>query len=312
MIYSAGIVSFFSFQKKPLGKVIYKMNRKIPYHPLTATPFKRNASYTELRPCKELRPYIRCYWGTDRSLAQREEDSAPGMVIPDTCADIIYYIDDREHTVSGGFCGINDHSFYLPEESGAGNAVTTFAIRFYAWSAYAFAEDSLRATVNGYFETGTFFEWLDKKLRPRLPELHTLQEKASFAEQQLFKKLSDVKENNIIDHTVQNILQSSGSLGVSDLAKEAFVSTRQLERLFHEYVGITPKKLSNLVRYQFLWRDILLEKDFDVLSAVHKYGYSDQSHLLREFKRYHSMDIYRARMLAFHDVENIQDVSGRL
>lgn len=67
--------------------------------------------------------------------------------------------------------------------------------------------------------------------------------------------------------------------------------------------------MSNLVRYQFLWRDILLEKDFDVLSAVHKYGYSDQSHLLREFKRYHSMDIQEARNLAFHDVVNIQDVS---
>lgn len=67
--------------------------------------------------------------------------------------------------------------------------------------------------------------------------------------------------------------------------------------------------MSNLVRYQFLWRDILLEKDFDVLSAVHKYGYSDQSHLLREFKRYHSMDIQEARNLAIHDVVNIQDVS---
>lgn len=53
----------------------------------------------------------------------------------------------------------------------------------------------------------------------------------------------------------------------------------------------------------------MLEKDFDVLSAVHKYGYSDQSHLLREFKRYHSMDIQEARNLAIHDVVNIQDVS---
>lgn len=288
------------------------MSHKIPYHPLTATPFKRNMSYTELDPCQELRPYIRCYWGTERTFIQGENDRAPEMVIPDTCADIIYYINDRDHTVSGGFCGINDHSFYLPEESGGGHAVTTFAIRFYAWSVYAFAEDSLRSTMNGYFETASFFEWLDRKLRPGLPQLQTLQEKALFAERLLLKKLSDVKENKIVNHTVHNILQGKGSLGVSDLAKEAFTSTRQLERLFHEYVGITPKKLSNLVRYQFLWRDILLEKDFDVLNAVHKYGYTDQSHLLREFRRYHSMDIRNARMLAFHDVENIQDVSGRL
>lgn len=29
--------------------------------------------------------------------------------------------------------------------------------------------------------------------------------------------------------------------------------SRQLERLFHEYIGMTPKKLGKLVRYQFLW-----------------------------------------------------------
>ena len=53
---------------------------------------------------------------------------------------------------------------------------------------------------------------------------------------------------------------------------------------------------------------VLCEPDFDVLNAVHKFGYTDQSHLLREFKRYHSMDIHNARMMAFKDVGNIQDV----
>ncbi len=117
-----------------------------------------------------------------------------------------------------------------------------------------------------------------------------------------------LKENIVVNDTIQNILINKGFLDVSNLAKESFVSTRQLERLFHEYVGITPKKLSNLIQYQFLWRDALCELDFDVISVVHKYGYTDQSHLLREFKRYHSMDIHKARRIAFKDVGNIQDV----
>ena len=79
-----------------------------------------------------------------------------------------------------------------------------------------------------------------------------------------------MKENRIVNGAIDNILISKGALTVSDLAKESFVSTRQLERLFHEYVGITPKKLSNLIRYQLLWRDILREPDFNVLNAVYK------------------------------------------
>jgi hypothetical protein len=43
-----------------------------------------------------------------------------------------------------------------------GHMVSPFAIRFYAWSAYAFSEDSLQFTINGYFDIGSRFEWLDK------------------------------------------------------------------------------------------------------------------------------------------------------
>ena len=227
------------------------MNNSIIYRPLTATPFKRNSFYTEIAPSKELQSYIRCYWGTENPLIQIENDDAPELVIPDTCVDIIYHIDYTDNTVTGGFCGVNDCSFHAHGNRNIGHMVSTFAIRFYAWKAYAFADNSMQCTMNGYFDVGSRFEWLDKIIRPKL-----------------------------------------------------------LERLFHEYVGITPKKLSNLIRYQFLWRDILCEPDFDVLSAVHKFGYTDQSHLLREFKRYHSMDIHNARIMAFKDVGNIQDVFG--
>lgn len=288
------------------------MNNRIIYHPLTATPFKRNSFYTELSPCKELQPYIRCYWGTENPLTQMENDDAPELVIPDTCVDIIYHIDYTNNTVTGGFCGINDCSFHADSSGIIGHRVSTFAIRFYAWSAYAFADDSLKSTLNGYFDVSSRFEWLDKIIGPKLLELMTIQEKAFFVEKILQKRLSDVREKAVVNDTIQNILLHKGSLDVSNLAKESFVSTRQLERLFHEYVGITPKKLSNLIRYQFLWRDIVYEPDFDLLSAVYKYGYTDQSHLLREFKRYHSMDIHKAKIIAFKDVGNIQDIYDKL
>lgn len=190
-----------------------------------------------------------------------------------------------------------------------GHLVETFAIRFYAWSAYAFADDSFKETLNGYFAVGSRFEWLDKIFRQNLLELKTLQEKACFIEQLLLNKLIKARENGVVNNTIQNILKMRGSFDVSDLARESFVSTRQLERLFHEYIGITPKKLSNLIRYQFLWRDILYETNFDILNAVYKYGYTDQSHLLREFKRYHSMDIHSAKAIALKNVGNIQDIT---
>lgn len=261
----------------------------------------------EITPCGQLKSHVRCFWGTEQPVIQGTDDTVE-IVIPDTCADIIYYIDYTDNTVSGGFCGINDHSFYVQEEGKAGHLVSTFAIRFYAWGAYAFAEDSLKSTANTYDEIGARFEWFDRLIRPKLPELISIREMVSYAELLLTRKIKKTRENQIVNHAVDNILISKGSMEVSGLAKELFVSSRQLERLFHEYVGITPKKLGNLVRYQFLWRDILSEPDFHILNAVHRYGYADQSHLLREFRRYHSMDVHSAKRLALKDVGNIQDI----
>lgn len=50
-----------------------------------------------------------------------------------------------------------------------------------------------------------------------------------------------------------------------------------------------PKQLTSLVRYRYLWNDILFNKHFYVLDAVQLYGYTDQSHLLHDFKKYHTV-----------------------
>lgn len=288
------------------------MNSKIIYHPLTAAPFKNNPAYKEIPPCRALMPYIRCFWGSEQPYRYETKEENPEIVIPDTCVDIIYHMDYSDNTITGGFCGVNDKSFYAHNNSKPGHMVSTFAVRFYAWSAYVFSEDSLKTTINGYFDVKSRFGWIDTELRNKLFELKTLQARSRYVERMLANKLENVRHNEIVDSTINNILLHKGSLEVSQLTKDAFVSSRQLERLFHEYVGITPKKLSNLVRYQFLWRDILYQSRYDIMNFVYKYGYTDQAHLLHEFKRYHSMDINAAKIMAFSHVENIQDRHGKI
>ncbi|MCM1254275.1 MAG: helix-turn-helix domain-containing protein [Clostridium sp.] len=277
------------------------MNPNMIYHPLTATPFKRNVTYQEIEPCQALQPYIRCFWGAEAHCHEKGAGDTAEIVIPDTCADIIYYIDYTDNTIAAGFCGVNDRSFYAGNDHKAGHEVATFAIRFYAWSAYVFSEDSFMGTVNGYYDVGERFGWLDKELQKRLLEPTSLADKIRYAEKLLVKKLETARNNKIVDSAAANILLHHGSLEISWLSKASPVSSRQLERLFHEYIGITPKKLSNLVRYQFLWKDVVSRTDFDILNAVYEYRYTDTAHLMREFKRYHSMGIREAKQLALQN-----------
>ena len=114
------------------------MSSLIVYRPLTATPLKRNISYSELTPCKELHPYIRCYWGTESPMIRSENDATMELVIPDTCVDIIYDIDYTNNTVTGGFCGINDCSFLTDNNETIGHMISTFAILCFFCASFIF------------------------------------------------------------------------------------------------------------------------------------------------------------------------------
>lgn len=278
--------------------------QKMLYRPLTAAPFRQNGEYREVMPRHaELSRYIRCFWGSEHPYVKKSGNT--GIVVPDTCADIIYWIDYTANRVSGGFCGINDVSFSKTDESMDGHLVSLFAVRFYAWEACAFSEDSMRETRNGYFDVQTRFRWLDRLLRPMLFEKCSLEERSGIVEEMFLRKLQGARQHPSVHHAVMEILLHKGVLNAARLAKECFISDRQLERIFHEYIGITPKKFCNLVRYQSVWGDALRNPFFKVQDAVWQYGYTDQSHLLREFKRYHAMDIQAAREYAYH-VGNIQ------
>ena len=82
---------------------------------------------------------------------------------------------------------------------------------------------------------------------------------------------------------------------LQELRKDHGVSQAQLAEL----LGVSPKTFSSLLRYQLLWQEIALSPSFNILDAVAKYGFSDQPHLLNEFKRRHMMTPKEAALYAF-------------
>jgi len=115
------------------------------------------------------------------------------------------------------------------------------------------------------------------------------------------------RTNNIVMDAVAEILQRKGNLEVGQLSKEIHISSRQLERLFKENIGISPKQLSSLIRYQYLWREVLCHPQFQIQDAVYRYGYTDQAHLLRDFKRFHTMNPVEAKKYALEHVAFLQE-----
>lgn len=257
------------------------------YFPITATPLERSAYYSELRPCAALRPYIRCFWGTSGQVFTRGHgDGNRGIVIPDTCMDIIFDFDSRG-AVSGSFCAIDENSYPTGAKKPAYRS--TFAVRFYAWSAALFSDVDFTGSKNKAFEPDSFFNGIMRELGARLFELDTLEKRAEAAQAYLLKRLSLKRFDVNLMNAVHDILYSNARMTIGDLCSKNVLSQRRLERLFAENIGVSPKTFITLVRYQLLWQEIFSTGRFNALDLAYKYGYFDQSHLLNDFKKRHGM-----------------------
>jgi len=228
------------------------------------------------------------YWGTEDVF--HAVAKTPLLVIPDTCRDVIFEVNHATATVRCTQCCLDGSSFVaypLP------NTTTRFAIRFYCWSVHFFDDCQ---------------NWLPF-FTQMLLSTHTIHERVAKTEQFLLKKLDASRGNANIMNALYHILKCHGNAKVLDICGYASVSQRQMERLFLQHIGATMKQTVNLVRYQNVWRDVVSLECFDVLDAVDKYGYADQSHLLRSFAKYHyGMTPTQAR----RDVDFLQDKTGKM
>ena len=264
------------------------------YFPITATPFERSAYYAELLPCEALRPYIRCFWGTSaRVLSRGHSDGNHGVVIPDTCMDIIFDFDCQSGRVSGSFCAINENS-YMTCGKNEPSYRSTFAIRFYAWSAALFSDVDFTGSKNKAFEPDLFFGGIMGDLAAGLFEKDSFEKRAEAAEAYLLKRLSLKRFDDNLMNSVHDVLCSNGRITVGELCSKNVLSERRLERLFSGNIGVSLKTFITLVRYQLLWQEICSTGRFNALDLAYKYGYFDQSHLLNDFKKHHGMTPTRA------------------
>lgn len=283
------------------------------YRPITAAPFKSNEHYMEFEPCDGLKPYIRCFWGTRRAVKQEKSNVVlKEIVTPDTCMDIIFTVDFTNNRIENRFSGIDDRTFVVHSISDENKTFFLFAIRFYVWGVTAFAEESMRDTKNTFFDVGYHFPKIKRELEKRLFDAADMYELVPMVEEILLKLPSDRYKNQTVFQAICKIVADKGNLLMTDLEREVLIGNRQLERLFGEYVGISPKSLASIVRYQCLWSDFIYHKNFNALDAVCRYGYSDQAHLCHDFKKYHSMSMAEAKKYAMRDVGNVQDVYSRL
>ncbi|MBF2490179.1 helix-turn-helix domain-containing protein [Listeria marthii] len=262
------------------------------FYPIVATP--KRSGYKEYLPSAALAGYIRCFWEAD-------DRDFPGnnLVVPDLCADIIFTIDSETGQVTDAiFVGVSDAPFEADEESSA----ELFTVRFYAWSLFLFVEQDLDGSMNRVNEPEDMFAGFAPFFREAFSETTTNTERIALLEEFLLRKLMTLGKQVHPDflNSINQLLQNPSQLALG------VVSVRQLERLFQKHMGLAPKQTAKLIRFQKVLQALYENPSVPGAELAYLHGFSDQAHLIKQFKRYSNHTPEEMKQIFLQNVANIQ------
>nr|WP_315257645.1 helix-turn-helix domain-containing protein [uncultured Duganella sp.] len=235
--------------------------------------------HREFDPPAALRDAIRCFWHT-----RREFHGPRFEITPDGYAEIIFYF---------GSCCLDGNSLPSPFLMGLLNqplVLTTdgplevIGIRCYPWTVFDLlglppGRDGLRVLQHPVAQ-------LQGDLQACVAAGRIEDAVALLAGYFLLARTA-------VDGTLLKagaaLLEAQGALAVSEVAAAAHATVRTLERKFKQSSGHTVKDVAGLMRFEQARNRLWTEPGTSLAALAQALGYTDQSHLSREFKRYSGM-----------------------
>ena len=245
--------------------------------------------YREHRPPPALRRFVQCLW----SLHGDGRGAPPQRVLPDGSVELVFHLGDpfRRH-LPEGLVREQPRALVVGEVTRAlviesTGTVDLMGVRFHpgmAGGVLGIPPASLLGGCHDLRDLGIaplvalgerLGELADERARLAhlTSALHTSADRASGLPQALLS-------------AVGRILETSGRVRIESVAHEAGVSTRHLERLFTREIGLGPKELGRLRRFQRLAARVSGETPPRWASLAVECGYHDQAHLIREFREF--------------------------
>jgi AraC-like DNA-binding protein len=122
---------------------------------------------------------------------------------------------------------------------------------------------------------------LDKYIR-----ISRIDEALTQVKQYLLNARSQVAVNSLLFKAGVAMREANGTMPVSEVAAAAHATVRTLERNFKQSSGYSVKDVSGLIRFEQARNHLWLNPNANLPGLAHELGYTDQSHLSKEFKRY--------------------------
>jgi len=181
------------------------------------------------------------------------------------------------------FIGIRDMPVRLGSPVGESGSI---GIEFTTAGAYRFLPFPMSEIVNDLFSFSDLYGAHGNEILKKVREFQRSEQKLNAIQDFLYERLQTINRNNlIIDHSVNFISSNCGLSSIRELERRTGYTKRYLDILFKDHLGISPKTFSTIVRFQSFYKHLPEQGDSATNGRVSELYY-DQSHFIKEFKRY--------------------------
>jgi AraC-like DNA-binding protein len=244
--------------------------------------------YQEFIPHATLQDSVKRFWILEKEYTA---DDPIEEVTPDACVELIFsfgtpYVQEIESTRRElpNICMVGLLS--KPLRLQASGLVKLIAVRFYAWGALAFLNDS--ANLNSATAINLDPMWRQVVERAGA---HVNTGDYHKAVEQVEDFLIGLRLNSLFDpHQVRTaaklLYHTKGQFRVAELADYCNLSLRQLQRQFDETTGVSPKTLARMIRFEAIRERLMFDPDANLTDLSYDFGYTDQAHFIKDFKAF--------------------------
>lgn len=242
--------------------------------------------YSEIKPRAPLDSFVECFWTLEGEGAAAQ----PERILPDGCVELILNFGARFSQHSNDGRSIQPRNFLVGQMTGPilispSGAVELIGIRFHPGGTLPFLQVPLHEITDQVVELGSLSSRLERELTRAASAAPSLPEKIAALERFLTRCLTNNKHDVRSMTLAAKIVAGAGLVPVDQLAHDAGISSRQLERRFLREIGIGPKLLGRIIRFQQVFRAV--EVGNSAWSAIAlECGYYDQAHLIRDFNQF--------------------------
>lgn len=212
---------------------------------------------------------------------QISEDHPPVFAVPDGCIDILFECD--QHNPQARICGSTLHSQHVELKEN----IPYFGVRFLPGVIPKFIGISATDLIN---QSINFYDLVEnnENLVERIVYADSIDEKINIfflsVSSQLKRDFSYITES-----IIHYIIQQNGEGKIKDLEKITGYSSRHIQRIFKQDIGMSIKTFACIMRFQAAIHALDHPTTPKLAHLTYELGYNDQAHFHKEFKKFSDM-----------------------